>query len=75
MAEYIVNAGGVVQLIRASDWAAIQAGPESYRGLHHSADTVRKATPEEIAAYWDAQGFTYDPVTDTATPKPRQQQQ
>ena len=65
---YIVNSGGAVQQIRDADWTAIQTYPDGYNGNNQQPD-ARLAQPDEITAYWAAQGFTYDAATDTATPK------
>lgn len=70
MARYLVNRAGVVHSVNDEDFLAhrerlavmpnAETGEEGYM--------PREATPEEIVAFWAAQGLAYDAASDTAIP-------
>ncbi len=69
MAKYIVNHGGVIHSVNDDAFAlAMVNGSRPPSPEDPTGKPARVATPDEIVAWWAAQGFIYDPATDEARP-------
>lgn len=70
MARYLVNRAGIVHSVNDEDFLAhrerLAVMPNAETG--EQGYMPREATPEEIVAYWAAQGLVYDAASDTAYP-------
>lgn len=80
MSRYLVNSGGVVHNVPDEQFnihlsvarqTALQRASNPFMPELNAQPIVmpREATPEEIAAYWDRQGFVYDPESGDALTK------
>lgn len=80
MARYLVNSGGVVHSVSDEQFdmhlsltrqTALQRAKNPFMPEAAGEQIImpREATPEEIAAYWAAQGLVYDPETGDALSK------
>lgn len=80
MARYIVNSGGVIHSVNDTEFDTHMAicrqtamqRTKTPDGMATPAEQVqmpREATPDEIAAWWAAQGLVYDPETGEAVSK------
>lgn len=64
--RYIRHNNGQIHDVPASQYALHLAQARAIRMEDPTADVAREATPEEVAAYWQRQGFVYLPDTDEA---------
>ena len=81
MAKYLVNSGGILNSVPDEQFQthmfvarqtamSRQRPPDSALGQPDVPVTMpREATPDEIVAWWAAQGLVYDPETGEAHPK------
>ena len=67
MAKYIVNHGGVIHSVNDEDFA-VALGNASLKPTEAdpAGKPAREATPDEVAAWYAAQGLVYDPATGEA---------
>ena len=67
MAKYIVNHGGVIHSVNDEDFA-VALGNASLKPTEAdpAGKPAREATPDEVAAWYAAQGLVYDPTTGEA---------
>lgn len=79
MARYIINAGGVVNSVADEAFnvhldltrtTAMQRQTMSGGQVIVPDFMPREATPDEVAAWYAAQGLVFDPATGEATPAP-----
>ncbi len=64
--RYIRHNNGQIHDVPASQYALHLAQARAIRQEDPTADVAREATPDEVAAYWAAQGFVYVPESDEA---------